>query len=249
MVVLMTILYLIHLRKTDAGIVDLGWTGGIGLLAIALALTSDGWPARRIVVACLAFIWSARLFIYLLRDRIINKSEDARYRALREYWGPKANRHFFWFFQAQSFLVILFALPLYALMQNPTPRLSAWEGVGILLWLVSISGEALSDRQLSRFRMNSSNKGKVCNTGLWKYSRHPNYFFEWLHWCAYVVMSIGAPMGWLTLLGPILMWVFLWNITGIPYTEKRALITKGEAYRKYQQSTSVFFPWYPKKST
>jgi steroid 5-alpha reductase family enzyme len=117
------------------------------------------------------------------------------------------------------------------------------------VWIISVGGEWLADRQLARFRQDPSNKGKVCRQGLWRYSRHPNYFFEWVHWWAYVLIGIGGPWGWLTLFGPAVMLVFLLKITGVPPTEKRALQSRGEAYREYQRTTSVFFPWPPKQET
>ena len=245
----MSLLYALHLRKQDAGLADVGWTGGLGVAAIYLALAADGWGPRRALIAALVLFWSLRLFTYLVRDRIAGREEDARYRSLRNYWGIHANRNFFFVFQAQSVLVLIFAVPIYALMTNPAVRFGIWEILGGLVWLVSVAGESAADHQLARFRSEPSNQGRVCNRGLWRYSRHPNYFFEWLHWCSYVVMSIGAAAGWLTLIGPIVMWVFLWNITGIPATEKRAVASRGEAYRTYQQTTNAFFPWFPRTST
>jgi steroid 5-alpha reductase family enzyme len=99
---------------------------------------------------------------------------------------------------------------------------------------------------LQAFRSNSRNKGKVCRDGLWRYSRHPNYFFEWTHWWAYVLIGWQAPYGWATLFGPVIMLVFLFKVTGIPPTEENALRSRGDAYREYQRTTSVFFPWPPK---
>ena len=105
----------------------------------------------------------------------------------------------------------------------------------------------LADRQLSAFRMNPANRGQVCRQGMWRYSRHPNYFCEWLHWWAYVLLAVGAAGGWLNVLGPVLMLYFLHKVTGIPPTEAQALKNRGEAYREYQRTTSIFFPWPPKK--
>ncbi|MGH8164637.1 MAG: DUF1295 domain-containing protein, partial [Rhodanobacteraceae bacterium] len=114
---------------------------------------------------------------------------------------------------------------------------------------LSVFGETIADRQLARFRANPANDGKTCREGLWRYSRHPNYFFEWLHWFAYVALAIGSPLWWLALAGPVVMFVFLRFISGIPYTEAQALRTRGDDYRAYQHDTSMLFPWFPKHST
>jgi steroid 5-alpha reductase family enzyme len=118
--------------------------------------------------------------------------------------------------------------------------------VGACLGVLSIAGESLADRQLSRFKQKPDSVGRTCREGLWRYSRHPNYFFEWLHWCSYPLIAIGASQaGWLWCL-PLAMFVFLWFVTGIPYTEKQALKSRGDDYRDYQRTTSAFFPWRPK---
>jgi steroid 5-alpha reductase family enzyme len=117
----------------------------------------------------------------------------------------------------------------------------------LAIGVLSIAGESLADWQLSRFRSQAANRGQVCNHGLWRYSRHPNYFFEWLHWWAYVCFAISNwPWGCLTLLGPLTMWYLITRVTGIPPTEAQSLKSRGEAYRRYQQTTSPFFPWFPR---
>ncbi len=115
------------------------------------------------------------------------------------------------------------------------------------MWLASVGGEAIADRQLAKFRANPANKGKTCRDGLWRYSRHPNYFFEWLHWFAYVLLAIGSPIAWLAWAGPLVMYVFLRWISGIPYTEAQALRTRGEDYARYQRTTPMLIPWFPKE--
>lgn len=116
---------------------------------------------------------------------------------------------------------------------------------GTLLGLLAIAGEGLADRQLNRFKSDPANKGKTCRQGLWYYSRHPNYFFEWLHWISYPLIAMGASFGgWLWLL-PLAMFLFLWFVTGIPYTERQAIKTRGDDYRDYQRTTSAFFPRRP----
>jgi steroid 5-alpha reductase family enzyme len=121
--------------------------------------------------------------------------------------------------------------------------------LAVAIWAGSVVGEAVADRQLARFRADPAHRGKTCRDGLWRYSRHPNYFFEWLHWFAYVVLAIGSPWAWLSWCGPVVMYVFLRWISGIPYTEAQALRTRGEEYREYQRTTPMLFPWFPKPAT
>ncbi|MEM7054670.1 MAG: DUF1295 domain-containing protein, partial [Pseudomonadota bacterium] len=153
---------------------------------------------------------------------------------------------FFAFFLFQGLLAWLFALPAWVVASDASSALSIWVILGVVFWLVSLAGESLADRQLDVFRTNPDNKGKVCKVGLWRYSRHPNYFFEWLHWFAYPLIALGAPYHWITWFGPVLMFAFLYRVTGIPYTEKQSLKSRGEAYREYQRTTSAFLPWPPK---
>jgi steroid 5-alpha reductase family enzyme len=144
--------------------------------------------------------------------------------------------------------VVLFSLPLLAVATHPNPTHGQLL-VAALIWLISVAGEWLADAQLARFRANPAHHGKTCRRGLWRYSRHPNYFFEWLHWCAYAVAAMGAPLAWLGALGPVLMYLFLRYISGIPFTEQQALRTRGDDYRDYQRCTPMLFPWFPKSNS
>jgi steroid 5-alpha reductase family enzyme len=117
----------------------------------------------------------------------------------------------------------------------------------VLIWCVSVGNTVLADRQLARFKRRPESRGKTCREGWWRYSRHPNYFFEWLHWWSYVALAVGANYWWLTLLSPSVMLYILLKVTGIPPTEAQALASRGEDYRQYQRTTSAFVPWFPKK--
>jgi steroid 5-alpha reductase family enzyme len=243
---LMFVLWLVQLRTRNAGIVDLGWTLGIGAFVIALAVNSPGEASRRIIIAAITTTWSLRLGWHLLQ-RISSEPEDGRYTNLREWAGKNEQPALLIFFLLQATWVVLFSLPQMCGLYNMQP-LSWTDFVAILVFAVSIGGESLADAQLARFRRDPANRGEVCQVGLWRYSRHPNYFFEWLHWFAYPLLAIGT--GWLaiwTLLGPAVMLLFLLKITGIPPTELRAVQSRGDKYRAYQRSTSAFFPWFPKE--
>ena len=233
-------------RTRDAGVVDFAWATGLGILAVGYALLGDGDSLRRGLVAVLAGGWSFRLAGYILRNRLIGKPEDGRYQRLRAHWREHTQLKFFAFFQAQALLTAVFAVPFLVVALAPErPPLGALIAA-VVIWLAAVSGETRADRQLAVWRADPTHRGRTCRTGLWRYSRHPNYFFEWLHWWSYPLLAWGAPAWWLTLLGPALMLYTLLKVTGIPYTEQQALASRGDDYRAYQRSTSAFIPWWPK---
>jgi len=253
--IFMALLWIVQWHRRDAGIVDVGWAASLGALALWYAASgietvpSAENTVRRWVVAGLGAGWGFRLALYLLRDRVWKKPhEDGRYQFLREYWGAQAQPYFFLFFQAQALLAILFSIPFLLAMQAPRSGMNGCDVAGIMIWLMSVGGESLADWQLAWFRAEPENKGKTCRVGLWGVSRHPNYFFEWWHWWAWVCLAVGHPWWWLTLLGPVLMLLFLFRVTGIPYTEAQAVRSRGDDYRRYQREVSPFIPWFPKST-
>lgn len=243
---LMLILWAISIPLRNAGLVDIGWAGGLALIALLYFVLVDGYLLRRALVTAMGLIWGLRLGSYLL-VRTVGREEEGRYRYLRLKWGSAASFRFFFFFQFQAVLDVIFSLPLLLAAVNPDPRLSILELVGFGLWLVAVAGEATADRQLQRFKDRSESAGQVCREGLWGYSRHPNYFFEWLVWVAFFLFALPSPRGWIAIVCPALMLLFLFRITGIPANEQQALRSKGDAYRDYQRTTSPFIPWFPRK--
>ena len=237
--------YLIQLRTKNATLVDAVWAGGLAFTACFYAVTGNGAANRRILLAVLGGVWGLRLAFYLAA-RAMNGPEDGRYAMLRDQWGDAAAKNFFLFYQVQASWVVLFSIPFLVVSRNER-ALWAWHDVAaILVWLAAVGGETLADWQLNRFRADPAHQGKTCRNGLWKYSRHPNYFFEWLHWFTYVFLATGSTWWWVSLSGPVIMLLFLYKVTGIPYTEKRALRSRGDDYRRYQETTSAFIPWRPK---
>ena len=140
-----------------------------------------------------------------------------------------------------------YALPFLLMAANPSPTLHPVQWFGVALFVVAKFGETTADRQLARFRADPANKGTTCRQGLWRYSRHPNYFFEWLVWCAFAALAWPAPHGAWALVMPALMYVLVTRVSGIPYTEAQALRSRGEDYRRYQRTTSALIPWFPKE--
>lgn len=245
MAVVMAVLWLLQRRTGDAGIVDVAWGMGVGLLSLFFVWgSSEGDLTRRVIIATLSLLWALRLSVYILW-RVLTMAEDGRYQTLKKDWGAAAQVKLFWFYQFQAIGSLLFALPMLIAARGTSP-LGLFDILGVSIWFLAMIGEFIADWQLARFRANPKNQGQVCQAGLWKYSRHPNYFFEWLHWWAYVGLAMSAPWGWVTLLGPLLMLHFILNVTGIPPTEAQALKSRGDAYREYQRTTSAFFPWPPK---
>lgn len=243
-VILFLLLWLIELRLRDASLVDAGWSASLGALAIWYALRADGLAERRWLLAVLVGLWSLRLTYHIV-ERHSGSGEDARYRALRARYGEDAHRFFFVFYQAQGLLAVLLSLPFLLIALDPEARIRAVEIAGFGLVFAGIVLESIADRQLQAHRSLAANRGKTCRTGLWRYSRHPNYFFEWLVWCGFAIAALEAPHGWTAILSPALMLFLILKVTGIPPAEERALETRGDDYRRYQQSTSVFVPWFP----
>lgn len=242
----MLVLWLLDRWMRNASVADVGWCIGLVSAVAWYACSTTGDLERKILLFVMAALYGLRLALYILLNRVIGKDEDARYQHLRRAWGSNERIILFGYFQLQAAAVALFSLPFLVLMQQSVPPFSHWELAGVLVWLAAVAGEGVADWQLAQFRSKSSNRDRVCREGLWRYSRHPNYFFEWVHWWAYVVMGVSTPGWFLTWIGPVGMGWALWKVTGIPWTERQALVSRGEAYRAYQRTTSSFIPWFPK---
>ncbi len=184
---LMLVLWLIHLRTGNAAIVDAGWAGGLAILGVLYAALGGGYWLRSTLIAAMAGIWGFRLAIYLLVTRIIGHPEEGRYQELRRQWKTNIPFKFLLFFEFQAVLCVVLAMPFLAAARNPDPTISPLEWAAVALWILAMAGEAAADAQLSRFKSNPSKKGRTCQAGLWRYSRHPNYFFEWLIWVSFAL--------------------------------------------------------------
>lgn len=252
----MAMLWRLQKSIGDAGIVDVAWTFNLGLLAAYYWATSStaadevgDWQSPRLraaSVALLAILWSTRLAGYILVNRVLGKVEDGRYRSLRQNWGDRAQPFFFVFFQVQGLLDLVFSISFLIPIRFAGGPFGWLDVMGLAIGLFAIVGETIADAQLARFRGEPTNRGKTCRVGLWQCSRHPNYFFEWLHWWSYVLLGWTAGGWWWgTLLAPALMLYFLFKVTGIPATEAQALRSRTD-YADYQRTTSAFVPWFPR---
>jgi steroid 5-alpha reductase family enzyme len=247
--VMMFVIWLLSVRLNNAGLVDVGWSLGLVVLALWYAWQGPGYAPRRWIMAGLVTFWGLRLALHLIR-RIASEPEDGRYQQLRREWaGKNINLRFLFFFQFQAVLDVVLSLPMLLAALNPRPELSALEYAGVALWLVAVLGESVADAQLAGFKRDPANRGRVCQVGLWRYSRHPNYFFEWFIWVAWLVYALASPWGWLAVICPALMLFFLFRVTGIPATEAQALRSRGAEYARYQETTSAFVPWWNKATS
>ena len=242
MAAVMGMLWLVQRRSADASIVDVGWAFGTGAVAVALvALTSGGDPMRRWLAAAMVAAWSLRLGVHLWRRIRASAREEGRYRHLRDVLGTRAGIGLFAFFQVQAVWAVMFAMPVWA-AGEATRALDWLDALGVAVWAAGVFGESVADRQLARFRADSHRNAEACDTGLWSWSRHPNYFFEWLQWWGFVALGAGSDHWWVTVAGVVVMYLFITRITGIPFTERQAMRSRGEAYRRYRERVPAFFP-------
>jgi steroid 5-alpha reductase family enzyme len=247
---LMAAAWVIQRRTGNSGWVDTIWTFSTGYVGVVAALWPFGaneLPARQFMVAALVMAWTLRLGLHLA-VRSVGIHDDPRYAAYAKRWGSAAPRKMFVFLQQQALgsLPLVFAIFLAA--QVPVPALRVQDYLGALILVAGIAGEGIADAQLKRFRDNPANKGRVCDTGLWRWSRHPNYFFQWFGWLGFPVIAItpGYPWGSAALLAPLFMFWILNYVTGVPPLEEQMVRSRGEAWRAYQARTSRFFPLPPK---
>ena len=247
--VLMAGAWLVQQRTGNSGWVDTIWTFSLGLVGVSGAL----WPvagaspnARQWLVAGLVAIWSLRLGVHIA-VRTAGITDDPRYAAFASEWGADSPRRMFVFLQNQGLGSIPLVFAIFVAARFPGDALGLQDYLGALILLAGIAGEALADAQLKSFRANPANKGQVCDIGLWRWSRHPNYFFEWFGWLAYPVIALSPNYGWglATLLAPVFMYWILVYVTGIPPLEAQMLRSRGDRYRDYQSRTSRFFPLPP----
>ena len=240
-----TLAWLWQLRAKNGGLVDVVWAWTLGLIAVFYALAGSAPAGTRLLLGVMGGLWGLRLGTYLY-FRNHGKPEDWRYAQFRARWGARANFNMYWFFQFQNIFTLLLSASAFltvAYRPDDAPAAACWIAAG--LWLVSVLGEGLADSQMKAFRNNPANKGRVCRDGLWHWSRHPNYFFECVHWTAYIALAWGAPHAWATLGAPLVMAWLLLKLSGVPLLEKE-MIQRKPGYAEYVRTTSALIPWPPK---
>jgi steroid 5-alpha reductase family enzyme len=242
----MTILFMLSVVLKDNSIADIAWGPGFVIVALTLFLISAEYTIGQILVTTLIAIWGFRLGIRILM-RNWGRGEDFRYQKWRKQWGKYFFiRSYLQVFLTQGFLLLLIIFPVYIINAYGQESLSWLEGIGILIWLVGFFFETVGDYQLDKFLKNPANKGRILDSGLWKYTRHPNYFGEVTQWWGIFVLGIGLSYGWLGIVGPMTITFLILKVSGIPMLEKA--MSKNPAFLPYKEKTSVFIPWFPKKS-
>lgn len=239
------VMWFICFRIKNYGFLDVTWTLSIGVLAFIDGVAGSAPLERRILFTIVGLAWSLRLGLFVLA-RVFrhHPTEDKRYRSLREQWrSPGA---FLAFFELQAFIALIFSVPFLTAAYAGNPDVSWLEWAGLSTATIGILGEALADAQAQSFKRRRRSTEKILDVGLWRYSRHPNYFFEIFTWIGFAFAAGGLPFGWTSLACPILIGYFLLRVTGIPLTEKHSLETHGDLYRDYQRRTSALIPW-PRK--
>ena len=244
---LMSFLWALSVQKKNAGIVNVGWTISFVILTAFYCAQNDGFYLRDILIFLMVALWALRLAFHLVHRIETNPEEDKRYQKLRRFWKTKANYRFFLLFQSQALMVMVLSIPFLLISVNGLFEIRLIELIAFILWIIAFMGETTADSQLKRFKSYPQNKGKVCQAGFWNYSRHPNYFFEYLVWFSFFLFALGSPYGWVALYCPIVMFYFLVYVSGIPVTEAQALKSEGVSYWEYQRTTSMFFPWFKRR--
>jgi len=245
--ILVTLLWVWSVFIKNVSIVDIFWGLGFVIVNAFYVFMSGELNTRKILILGLVSIWGLRLAIYLAY-RNIGKGEDFRYQEFRRNYGPK---RYWWFsffqtFLLQGALIMIVSLPLLGINSSTSSGdLKILDYIGIIVWLIGFTFEAAGDFQLARFKRAIGNKGKVLNTGFWKYTRHPNYFGDSAVWWAYAIFSISAGSYW-QIIGSIVMTLLIIKISGVALLEKTLNDTKPK-YREYIKKTNSFFPWFPKK--
>ena len=245
--VFVTLLWIWSVFIKNVSIIDIFWGFGFVLVNAFYVFNSGELNTRKILLLVLVSIWGLRLVFYLAW-RNIGKGEDFRYQEFRKNYGPK---RYWWFsffqtFLLQGILIMIVSLPLLGVQSSTTEGdLTLLDYMGTLVWLIGFAFEAGGDFQLARFKSDTANKGKVLNTGFWKYTRHPNYFGDSAVWWAYAIFSIAAGSYW-QIIGSVIMTLLIIKISGVALLEKTLNTTKPE-YEEYVQKTNSFLPWFPKK--
>jgi steroid 5-alpha reductase family enzyme len=242
--VYMVIWFLVSLALRRNDVADVAWGGGFIVAALTTLVSGDGMTPRALLVTALVIAWGLRLSLHI-GPRNRGKGEDPRYRKWREEWGRYATvRSFFQIFILQGVLLLVISLPVLRVITAPDTSLTLMDFLGSVVWLTGFLFETISDWQLLQYKKDPAHKGKVITTGLWRYTRHPNYFGEVTLWWGIYIIALNVPGGWMTVIGPLTITFLILKVSGIPMLEKKY---EGNAeFEEYKKRTSAFFPMSPK---
>jgi steroid 5-alpha reductase family enzyme len=241
----MIVFFIAALIKKDNSIVDIGWGGGFILVAVLTFFLQDGWVLRHVLVSGLVIVWGARLVVHIGK-RNWGRGEDKRYAEWRREWGKwLIPRSFFQIFLLQGILLVIIAYPVILVNHANLPGLTWLDAAGALLWVIGFLFEAVGDYQLARFKANPENKGKIMQSGLWKYTRHPNYFGESVMWWGIWIIALNVDYGWTAVVSPVVITLLLLKVSGVSLLEKH--YSDNPKYRDYARRTNAFIPWFPGK--
>lgn len=232
------LVWLWYRYTNNPSVVDVGWASGLTIAGLVY-LNDAGWTFRTVVLGLALLIWGVRLGGYLWYTRIRHKEIDKRYIALSDNWKIAKPLGFFINFQLQGIFILIISFSWYFTSIRPATSLSVLDIIGLVVFVIALLLEIAADAQLTRFR--KQYPGQVCNQNLWQYSRHPNYFFEWLVWCAFALFAFSLPYGWLSIISPLTLYFIMTRLTA-PLTEQGSIKSRGEAYIQYQKVTPMFFP-------
>jgi len=241
----MSFIFLLAWIKKDSSIVDIAW--GIGFISVAI-LTSfleAGFAPRHVLVTALIFLWGTRLAAHIaIRNK--GRGEDFRYAQWRKDWGMWFFiRSFFQIYMLQGFLLLIIAYPVMLINHSEEPGIKFLDILGLIIWLIGFFFEAVGDYQLSKFKRKAENKRKIMTQGLWRYTRHPNYFGEIAMWWGIFLIALSVKSGWTAIVSPLVITFLLLRVSGITMLEKKYVGNK--EFEEYAKRTSAFFPWFPKK--
>ena len=241
----MTLVFFLALKLQDNSIVDVAY--GLGFVLIGWS----GWTAygsfesRQLLLLAMISLWGLRLAGHIVMRKQNEDGEDPRYRQWRESWGKTfVWRSYLQIYLLQGTVIYLVALPLLLAINNAGGPLGWIDMLGVLVWLVGFAFEAIGDWQLLQFKRDPGNRGRIMQSGLWQFTRHPNYFGEATLWWGVFLVALGAPLGWLAIISPLLINFLLLKVSGIPMLEER--YAGNREFEIYKQRTNAFFPWFPK---
>jgi steroid 5-alpha reductase family enzyme len=240
-----------HEVTRESGWIDVAWTAAVGIGGVAGALWSEGGEpgARQVLYAAMVAAWALRLGGHLFA-RTLRHPDDPRYAALRAQWGARSPLMMAGLLVIQAAVAALLGLSVAIVARAPVEGIAPVDLAAAALFAIASIGEAAADAQMRRFQRDPANRGGICDTGLWAWSRHPNYFFEWLGWVAMALGLLAAPgwlPGWIALTAPLLMLHLLLNVSGVPPLEAHMRATRGAAFDRYAARVSRFLPLPPRK--